>query len=76
MPNLLIRDVEPEVVGRLKALAKRHRRSLQAEARRILERAALQDMEEAAFRAMQIRERFNGRQFADSAEIIGQDRER
>jgi plasmid stability protein len=44
MTNLLVRDVDPETVKRLKALAVSHARSLQAEVRAILEaEAALGD---------------------------------
>jgi len=37
MTDLLVRDMDPNVVKRLKGLAKAHRRSLQAEVRAILE---------------------------------------
>lgn len=38
MSNILIRDLDPVLVGRLKEQAKRNHRSLQAELRAILER--------------------------------------
>ena len=41
MANITIRNLDDEVVERLKVQAKAHRRSLEAELRMILERAAL-----------------------------------
>ncbi len=41
MANITIRNLDDQVVERLKVQAKAHRRSLEAELRMILERAAL-----------------------------------
>lgn len=39
MPDLLIEDLEPELIQRLEKQATRHRRSLEEEAKAILEAA-------------------------------------
>jgi plasmid stability protein len=41
MPNLLVRDVEPDIVDALKERAARHKRSAEAEHRDILKHALL-----------------------------------
>jgi antitoxin FitA len=76
MPQLLIRNLETETIERLKKQAKRHNRSLQGEAKSILEQSAKMTMEEARERAMKIREGFGKKRFSDSAELIREDRER
>jgi plasmid stability protein len=77
MAQLLVRDIEPETIERLKARAKQHKRSLQGEAKSILEEAAQKmTMEEALKRARKIRKSFGDRKFLDSAELIREDRER
>jgi plasmid stability protein len=72
MAQLLIRDIPPEVVSILKERAKRNRRSLQSEARLILEQAV--DRREAVIRmtaaADEMRKRLEGTPQIDSAEII------
>jgi hypothetical protein len=42
MAQLLVRDLRPETVSRLKTRAKAHRRSLQAELKDVLENASRQ----------------------------------
>ena len=42
MPNVLVRDLDAEVLERLKAAAKANRRSLQAEIHDVLRRAILE----------------------------------
>ncbi len=79
MAQLLVRGLEPETVERLKQRAKRHRRSLQGEAKLILEDAAQKvSMEEARAIAEKWRKRLaaTGKKFSDSAELIREDRER
>lgn len=72
MAQLLIRDIPAEVVDNLKERARRNRRSLQAEARLILEQAV--DRREAvkrlALAADEMRKRLDGRPQTDSVEII------
>jgi plasmid stability protein len=72
MAQVLIRDVEPVVVDRLKDRARRKGRSLEAELRLILEEAAGISFEEVAY----IRALFAGRIFDDSSDLIREDRER
>ncbi len=75
-----MRDLSPETVHNLKGLAKRNQRSLQAEAKLILEQAATRYMSperrlELFALIEQIRER-SGPQTSDSTELIREDRER
>ncbi|MDA8214885.1 MAG: hypothetical protein M0Z64_06370 [Nitrospiraceae bacterium] len=77
MAQLLVRGLDPETVERLKQRAKRHHRSLQGEAKLILEEEAKKmSMEEACAMAERIRKSFKGRTFSDSAELIREDRNR
>lgn len=77
MAQLLVRDIESKTIERLKARAKQHKRSLQGEAKSILEEAAQRmTMEEALKRTRKIRKSFGGRIFSNSAELIREDRER
>jgi hypothetical protein len=77
MAQLLVRDLDDHVMARLKEQARRNRRSLQAEARAILEAAALRNTKEEAlegFRGWQ--EKSRGRPMSDSADLIREDRDR
>ena len=76
MAQLLIRDLDPKVVTRLKTRARGNRRSLQAELKEILERAAATPNPDrrAVMRAVQ--KLFGGRTFSDSTELIREDRGR
>jgi plasmid stability protein len=66
-----------ETVNRLKERAKINGRSLQQEAREILERgAATLTMEEAGRLSGRWHRRLGGRSFSDSARLIREDRER
>ena len=76
MAQLLIRDLDPETVVRLKERARRHRRSLQGEVRLILEKEAAAGADEAWGLADRIRASFGGRKFSDSAALIRKDRDR
>ena len=75
MPQVLVRDLDPAVIRRLKSRASRHRRSLQAELREILEQAAHSAVDARA-RIKQVRAMFAGRTFSDSAALIRRDRAR
>jgi plasmid stability protein len=77
MAQLLVRDLDDTVIARLKDRAHSNRRSLQAEAKAILEAAApryTRDEALAVFRSWQ--ERFRGRMLSDSTNLIREDRER
>jgi plasmid stability protein len=77
MAQLLVRDLERETIDRLKLIAKSHNRSLQGEAKLILEEAAQKmTIEEFKARAQKWRQRLAGRKFGDSAELIRKDRDR
>lgn len=75
MPDILIRGFDAQLLKRLKARAKRNGRSLQSEAKMVLEQAAGPTMAEALERAAQWRKKL-GRQFSNSADLIREDRER
>lgn len=75
MPDILIRGLDTKTINRLKARARRSGRSLQGEARRVLENAAGLTITEALTAARQCRRRL-GRRFDDSAALIREDRER
>jgi plasmid stability protein len=75
--QMLVRDLPPEVVERLKERARSNGRSLQKEVRAILEGAAeTYTMTEAREITGRWQERFAGRKFSDSAELIREDRDR
>jgi plasmid stability protein len=73
---MLVRDLDPEVMERLKERARSNGRSLQKEVRAILEgAAATYTMAEAREVTGRWQERFAGRRFSDSAELIREDRD-
>ena len=74
MAQVLIRDLDPKLVDRLKDRAREHGRSLEAELRSILETAAEMDLGEARALAARIRRRLSGRAYSDSAALISEDR--
>jgi plasmid stability protein len=76
MAQIIVRNLDDDVVTRLKIRARDNDRSLEAEVRHILEQSAKVDMAQARQIALNIRERLKGRTFPDSAELIREDRER
>jgi plasmid stability protein len=74
--QLLIRDLAPETVTRLKERARRHRGSLQGEIRLILEKEAAADDRNAWELADRIRAFFGDGRFTDNAALIREDRDR
>jgi len=76
MPDILIRGLDAKTLKRLKARAKRSGRSLQGEARLLLEQASGSGPEEIAALLGGWKRRFAGRRFAPSADLIAQDRDR
>lgn len=76
MAQVLIRDLDEQTVKKLKARAASNGRSLQAELRMILERAAEVDVVDARVAAARIRQMLSGRKFSDSTELIAEDRRR
>lgn len=76
MAQVLIRNLDDDVVDKLKARAARNDRSLQAELQVILERAAETDVVDARALAARIRQQLSGRKFSDSTKLIAEDRRR
>ena len=76
MSDILIRGLDKRSLERLRARARRHGRSLQSEARLVLEQAAGADPEQVASIFADWKKRFAGRRFKSSAKIIRQDRKR
>ena len=76
MASILVRNLDEKIVGRLKAIAKDHGRSLQGEVKAILtETVSLLTMEAAAVSAGW-RKSLKGRHMIDSAGLIREDRDR
>ena len=78
MAQILVRNLEPDVVRRLKDRALRNHRSLEAEARLILTSA---EPDPSAFAAAvrfaaEMRRKTAGRISGDSADLIREDRDR
>lgn len=79
MPDVLVRDVEESALARLKERARSNGRSLGAELRIILERAAAErvvDIAEARARAERISRSLEGGPHSDSAALMREDRGR
>ncbi len=76
MPDILVRGVEPEALERLKARAAQSGRSLQAEAKLVLELASQTGREEVARRAAALRRRLASRSHTDSVTLLRADRRR
>ena len=74
MADILVRGLTAKTVERLKARAKQHGRSLQGEAKLVLERAA--GGEAVAAMLGKWRKRLGGRKFASSAKLVREDRNR
>ena len=76
MADLVVRGLNTQTVQRLKERAKRHGRSLQNEAKTLLEQAAGESVSEIAAILARWQERFAGRKFESSVDLIREDRER
>ena len=79
MAQILVRNMDEDVIERLKKRAKEDGRSLQTEVKSILEKAAYEpkvDMETARKISEEFRRRFKGRKFPDTVELIREDRDR
>ena len=74
MPAIHIRELPRSTLDRLKARARRHDRSLQAELKSILEEAAETDWSGTRALAAKLRKSLAGRTHSDSAELIASDR--
>jgi plasmid stability protein len=76
MGQLLVRNVDDELIRRLKERAAAHGRSAEAEHRTILEQALRPGSEPFVERAARWRSLTAGREATDSAELIRADRDR
>ena len=76
MAQVLVRDLRSETVSRLKARAKAHRRSLQAELKDVLENASRQGGLDGRALADRVRRQLAGRKHSDSVDLIAEDRAR
>ncbi|HVR44511.1 MAG TPA: plasmid stabilization protein [Thermoanaerobaculia bacterium] len=76
MARVLIRDLDERTVAVLKARAARNDRSLQAELRGIVERAAAMDVLDSRAVAARLRRKLSGRKHSDSVALIADDRRR
>jgi len=70
MPQLLVRDLSPEVIEQLKKRARRNGRSMQSEVKTIFEKAAQAESMEAANLAASVRRMLSDRDHSDSAELV------
>jgi len=73
--NVLIRDLDAEVLNRLKAAAQRHGRSLQAEIHDVLGRAAVTSLAETRRLSARWLKRLAGSSHTDSTRLIREDRD-
>jgi plasmid stability protein len=74
MPGILVRGLKAETIKRLKDRARRNGRSLQSEAKLLLEQSAGSEDVEAMLDRW--KERFGKRRFSSSADLIREDRAR
>lgn len=78
MAQVLVRDLDPEIVGNLKDRASRNGRSLEAELRMILSDASryYERKDKAVRNIKHFRSLLKGRSFPDSTDLIREDRDR
>ena len=76
MAQILIRNIEDDLLERLKKRAAQNGRSLQSEVKLILEQAGRVDMSTALKTAERIRKKLKGRAKTDSVDLIREDRYR
>ncbi len=74
MPSIHIRDLSQATLTKLKARARRHERSFQAEVKTILEHAAQMDWSRTRVLAARLRRELAGTGQSDSADLIATDR--
>jgi plasmid stability protein len=75
MPNVLVRDLDGDVLNQLKAAAKAHGRSLQAEIHDVLRKAGTRSLAETRRLSARWLKRLNRTEHSDSAESIRADRD-
>lgn len=75
MANVLVRDLDDEVLKQLKASAKAHGRSLQAEIHEVLRNASVRRLAETRRLSARWLKRLSGTSQSDSAALIREDRD-
>lgn len=70
IPSIHIRDLSQATLAKLKARARRHERSFQAEVKTILEQAAQMDWSRTRALAARLRRELAGTGQSDSADLI------
>jgi len=75
MANVLVRNLDDDVLKQLKASAKAHRRSLQAEIHEVLRNASARRLAETRRLSAQWLKRLHGSTQSDSAALIREDRD-
>jgi plasmid stability protein len=75
MANVLVRDLDDDVLKQLKAAAKAHGRSLQAEIHDVLQRASVRNLAETRRLSAQWLKRLRSSPQSDSATSIREDRD-
>ena len=76
MAQILVRNLAAKVVNRMKAKAKKHNRSLEAEVKTVIEREAEKaDWDDWLKEAERIRKSFGDQVFSPSADLIREGRE-
>jgi plasmid stability protein len=76
MAQILVRNLETDVVKKLKLQARQHGRSLQSEARQILTQSAGMSPDQARKTARMWQKKLSGRRFPDTTALLRQDRVR
>lgn len=76
MAQIIVRNLESDVVDKLKLRAKIHGRSLESEARQILAQSAGLDPNQAKKVAMQWHKKLSAHKFPDTTKLLRQDRNR
>ena len=76
MPSILIRDLNKETIKQLKKRAAANGRSLQAEAKDIIERSARQKTFDELRRQLESLAKDSGHQKTNSADLLREDRRR
>ena len=75
MANVLVRDLDDDVLKQLKAAAKAHGRSLQAEIHDVLQRASTRNLAETRRLSAQWLKRLRKSSRSDSSGMVREDRE-
>lgn len=76
MPDVLVRNIDVEVLEKMKLRAKLNGRSLQAELKMLIGSSVSSNGTSDIETARNIKAKLRGRQFSDSADILREDRER